>query len=385
MSARPAYGALDRLLHRVAFSRVLHGVELQKALAGIEDSMLARGLADGPPPRPVFVTALPRAGTTLLLSLFAALPEFATHTYRDMPFVLSPMLWNRVSRAFRKPAGLRERAHGDGMPVGYDSPEAFEEVLWMAFWRGKYRRHHILPWTTADRDAEFEIFFARHMRKVIAARAGGERPAAARYLSKNNANIARLTLLPRLFPDCRIAIPVRAPWPHARSLQRQHARFSRVHAADPFARRYMAWLGHFEFGAELRPIRFSGRVTGGTHADPAGIDFWLRYWIAAHEAILAAATGPNVVVVDYDRLCADPRPTLAVLGGALDVDDRQALTALAGGIRRPTAYAAPDGKHDQDLMLRAAELHDAVRGMCINHGPGRAPARPDVTGPGSRS
>ena len=93
----------------------------------------------------------------------------------------------------------------------------------------------------------------------------------------------------------------------------------------------------------------------------------------------------DVVVVDYDRLCADPRPTLAVLGGALDVEDRQALTALAGGIRRPTAYAAPDGKHDQDLMLRAVELHDAVRGMCINHGPGRAPARPDVTGPGSRS
>lgn len=373
MSARPAYGALDRLLHRVAFSRVLHGIELQKALAGIEDSVLARGLADGPPPRPVFVTALPRAGTTLLLSLLAALPEFATHTYRDMPFVLSPMLWNRVSHAFRKPAGLRERAHGDGMPVGYDSPEAFEEVLWMAFWRDKYRRHHIAPWTPADRDADFEIFFARHMRKVIAARAAGDGPAPARYLSKNNANIARLTLLPRLFPDCRVVVPVRDPWPHARSLQRQHMRFSRIHADDPFARRYMAWLGHFEFGAELRPIRFPGWTTGGGRADPAGIDFWLRYWIAAHEAILAAAAGPNVVVVDYDRLCTDPRRTLAAVGGALDIDDREALTAMAGGIRRPTAYAAPDGAHDPDLMLRAAELHDALRGVSINHGPGLTP------------
>ena len=29
-----------------------------------------------------------------------------------------------------------ERAHGDGMTIGYDSHEAFEEVLWRAFWPG---------------------------------------------------------------------------------------------------------------------------------------------------------------------------------------------------------------------------------------------------------
>jgi hypothetical protein len=369
VSARPAYGVLDRLLHEVAFNRTLHGIELQKTLAGVEDSMLGRNLAAGSPPQPVFVTALPRAGTTLLLSLLAALPDFATHTYRDMPFVLTPLLWNRLSRAFRKPTSAQERAHGDGVLVGYDSPEAFEEVLWMAFWRGKYHATHIDAWTPADRDPDFERFFARHMRKVIAARAGGDAPR--RYLSKNNANIARLALLPRLFPDCRIVVPLRDPWSHARSLRHQHERFTRIHADNRFARQYMGWLGHFEFGADLRPIRFPGKAEGGISEDPAGIDFWLRYWIAAHEAILGTDAAPNLVIVDYATLCAEPRSTLETLGGALDIENRDELSAMADGIRRPTAYASPDGEHDPTLMRRATELYRAMREDCINRPPRR--------------
>ena len=155
MNGSAGYSPLDRLLHTLAFGR---GCELQKILAGIEEAALARDLPDAPPSRPVFIAGLPRAGTTLLLSLLAALPEFATHTYRDMPFVLSPLLWDRLSRPFRRPAHARERAHGDGMLVDYDSPEAFEEILWMAFWRGKYHARHIQPWMPEDRDAHFERF-----------------------------------------------------------------------------------------------------------------------------------------------------------------------------------------------------------------------------------
>lgn len=365
MNGPAAYGALDRLLYALAFGR---GSELQKFLAGIEDATLARDLPDEPPPRPVFVAGLPRAGTTLLLSLLAALPEFATHTYRDMPFVLSPLLWDRVSRLFRQPGHARERAHGDGMLVDYDSPEAFEEVLWMAFWHGKYRTQDILPWSPDDRAAGFERFFARHMRKVIAAR-GRDDGRARRYLSKNNANIARLALLPRLFPDCRIVVPVRDPWSHARSLQRQHAHFSVIHAGDPFARRYMAWIGHFEFGAELRPIRFSGWGAGDERDAAASIEYWLRYWIAAHTKILAAAGSRNVILVDHAMLCASPRPTLMALAGALDIDDRVALIERAAGIRKPASGAAPDRNCAPALLRRANELYTALREVCLDAAP----------------
>ena len=88
MNHASAYSRIDRLLHRMAFS----GTQIQVALADIEDQVYARNIPTGPVARPVFVTALPRAGTTLLLEAVASLPEFATHTYRHMPFVLCPLL-----------------------------------------------------------------------------------------------------------------------------------------------------------------------------------------------------------------------------------------------------------------------------------------------------
>ena len=175
--------------------------------------------------RPVFITSLPRAGTTLLLEIVASLDAFTSHTYRDMPFLITPMLWHSISRPFQRPGTVVERAHGDGMTVGYDSPEAFEELLWRAFWPGKYLRDRIEPWQADDLDpyGEFEQFMMRHIRKLMALRAGS-RPA--RYVSKNNANVARIPKIRQLFPDAVILVPFRNPVDHAGSMLRQHLRFS---------------------------------------------------------------------------------------------------------------------------------------------------------------
>jgi hypothetical protein len=364
MTAHPAYTGLDRLLHRVALDRRFHGHALQKSLAELEQGFLGEDAPAAAPDAPVFVTALPRAGTTLLLDLLARVPAFASHTYRDMPFVLAPVLWGRLSSPFRKAAGASERAHGDGVMVGYDSPEAFEEVLWLAFWPDKYRADRILPWTAGDRAAGFEAFFARHMRSVIAARArerAGSPPA--RYLSTNNANIARLPLLPVLFPDCRVVVPLREPLVHCRSLLRQHRRFLELHARDPFARQYMDWIGHFEFGAGLRPIRFGddGEELAG---DPRELDFWLRYWISAHRTILSA--GDSVILFDYAGLCADPARSLGALADSLAIADADALVAGAEQIRRPAAEDRPADKGDPALRRHAAGLYEAALARCVN-------------------
>lgn len=351
MSTTQQYSWLDRLLHRVAFAQI----EVQQGLSTLEDRMFAGRIPATGPDRPVFVTSLPRAGTTLLLETLAGLGQFASHTYRDMPFVLCPMLWNRMSAGFRKTQDLRERAHGDGIAVGYDSPEAFEEVAWMAFWADKYLPDRIMPWTVADRDPEFEAFLRAHMRKIVALRAEGG--ATPRYLSKNNANMARLDLLPELFPDCRIVVPVRNPWSHVRSLRRQHARFLELHAADAFGRSYMTWLGHFEFGAALRPIDFGGWIERAGPLDPLGDGFWIAYWTNAYEAVLAAA-GPNIRFIDYDRLCADPAPMLEALADAVGLDDPTPLLARIDRFRPPTAYAPPDTAIPG--FARAMELHEAL-------------------------
>ncbi|MGL4541725.1 MAG: hypothetical protein ACRCUI_04355, partial [Polymorphobacter sp.] len=82
-SFESSYGRLDRLLHRLAFSTRA----LQLDFAESEDRKLHAQFGAIVPRPPLFITGLPRAGTTLLLDHVAALPEFATHIYRDMPFV----------------------------------------------------------------------------------------------------------------------------------------------------------------------------------------------------------------------------------------------------------------------------------------------------------
>ena len=55
---------------------------------------------------------------------------------------------------------------------------------------------------------------------------------------------------------------------------RQQARFSTAHASDGVARRYMAWIGHFEFGLNFRPINFSGWLDGRAIDSEPTADFW---------------------------------------------------------------------------------------------------------------
>src|SRR5262245_26410383 len=157
------YSATDRLLHRLAFCTR----KAQIGLADLEEVVFRDQLARHELDRPLFITALPRAGTTLLLQLCVGAGTFASHTYRHMPFVLIPMLWNRFSRGFRRFDAPRERAHGDGMLVSVDSPEAFEEAIWIAFWPKHYRRDRIVPWQEEE-DSLFQEFLTNHFKKIVA-------------------------------------------------------------------------------------------------------------------------------------------------------------------------------------------------------------------------
>jgi hypothetical protein len=352
MSAAPAYGRVDRALHRLAFG----ALGAQRRLAAVESRMFRDRIDPRHARRPVFVTSLPRAGTTVLLEALATLPGLAAATYRHMPFTLLPLLWTDASRRFQQAARPEERAHGDGLAVGYDSPEAFEETLWMAFWPEHYRDAGIRPWSAVGREPAFEAFFRQHMAKVVAAGP----PGASRYLSKNNANIARLPLIAAAFPDATVVVPIRDPFAQTASLLRQHRRFLELHARDDFALRYMEGLGHFEFGAALRPIRFRAAPPEPEATDTAA--FWLGYWADVYEAVLQTA-GPDVVFVDHDRLAADPRPHLAALAAAIGAAPCDRLEAAAAGFRPPPPAPAPDAP--PALVERAARLHATLRERCL--------------------
>src|SRR4029078_4449923 len=102
--------------------------------------------------------------------------------YCDVRFVLVACLCSSLAAAFRREGQLKPRAHGDGMQIDFDSPEALEEVLWLKFWEKKYLADGVVPWPSRPRQ-EFTTFLARHMRKIAFVRRG-DRAEGVRYISK---------------------------------------------------------------------------------------------------------------------------------------------------------------------------------------------------------
>jgi hypothetical protein len=347
------YSLLDRMLHRLAFSTS----SVQLAAADIEKSVWGTVYKMVVVKKPVFITSLPRAGTTLMLDALCRFPSVATHTYRDMPFVMAPVLWSRLSGGFRKSGESRERAHGDGMPFGYDSPEAFEEILWHAFWPEKYTDTSIGLWHANDLKDEASAFFIEHMKKIIALHRPG-RAHDGRYISKNNGNIARLEMIERMFPDAKILVPVRDPLEHAASMLRQHRNFLALHSADPFIRRYMADLGHFEFGDLHRPIAFPEIDTIISNRAPQEIDYWLAYWIAAFEYVLARRD--NVQLVSYEATCSGGRRALADICTYLEIFEEGMVDVIAKVFHSPSPRRCEKTDVDPVLLERAEGLHKAL-------------------------
>lgn len=343
------YGLLDRFVHRTAFA----STGIQKIVADMEDTLFQPQLAGVSTDKPVFVTSLPRAGTTLLLDRLSSLPEFATHTYRSMPFLLCPLLWDRLSNGFRKDGKPMERAHGDGMQIDFDSAEAFEEALWQAWWPEKYADERIAPWSAADEHDEFDTFFTNHLRKIIVTTRQRKGPAATRYLSKNNANIIRIDKLVSLFPDAHIVVPVREPVSHIASLHRQHLRFLKAHDDDAFARDYMRAIGHRDFGANLAPLAFAGFDADANRATE--MQFWLDYWIAAY-SMLAANKCDRLTFVCYEELCAEPAATLSWLVERLNVTCSD-LAELAADIKSQNRRTPIPDEIDRDKLDEAAGIY----------------------------
>jgi hypothetical protein len=353
------YSASNQMLHRLAFS----SRPAQIAIADWEDRLYCKELQATAAGDPVFIMALPRAGTTLLLELCANLDEFVTHTYRNMPFVLNPLLWQRYSRAFQTQDEARERAHGDGMQVSADSPEAFEEMLWMAFWKDHYRLDCIEPWTERDVNPEFVDFFQRHMQK-IALLQNDAAPAPRRYVSKNNLNIARASWIARTWPRAKLLILFRDPLQQAQSLLRQHKNFLDIHGRDSFAREYMAGIGHFDFGANLRPVDFADWL-GSAETEPTTLSFWLRYWTAAYRD-LAREASERIRFVDYDRFSKAPGPALEQIADYLAIRDRAAFVQQQERVQVNTRGNQSDQSAvDSALYQDAMSIHAQLRALSL--------------------
>lgn len=316
-----------------------------KWLGNVETQALADHIAGIRIEQPIYISGLARSGSTILLEILALHDTTATHAYKDFPPVLTPYFWNWfLDRAQKRDTVAVERAHGDGIAVTPDSPEALEEVLWMVFFPHVHDPAHSNVLDAATDAPAFASFYRNHLRKLLWLRGG------ARYLAKGNYNITRLEYLLQLFPDARFVMPVREPMSHIASLQRQHNHFCRIHRDDPRALRYMQRVGHFEFGLDRRAIN-----TGNTSEAAAIMAAWqqgrdveglARLWRNVHKHIVdrleaSPALRDATLIVRFEDLCDAPESTLRAVFDhcRLPVGDHFVAHAAAR-LRKPSYYEA---------------------------------------------
>ncbi|TMW14213.1 sulfotransferase [Alloalcanivorax gelatiniphagus] len=324
-------------------------------LGNLETRAVADAIEDLTVDRPLYVAGLARSGTTIVLEHLAGHPEVASHRYADFPFLPIPYWWNRwLSLVPGAHEEARERAHKDGIQVTSKSPEAFEEMLWMAFFPNAHDPDHSSVLGRDDRHPDFEAFYDQHIRKLLAIR---ER---RRYLAKGNYNLARLGYLHRLYPDARFLVMIRDPVWHIASLMKQQALFVAGETAEPRALEHMRRVGHYEFGLDRRAINMgndgeTARITALWQSGQE-VEGWARYWTAVYRQVADTldadrALGQAALVVRYEDLCGDADHTLAGVfrHAELPLSDPE-RQRLASGLHAPTYYQPRFDERERALI-----------------------------------
>jgi len=282
------YSWLQQKLHQIAISSQF----MREVTFDVESSVISKKQSTE---NHVFVAGLARSGTTILLNALYKSDEFSSLSYQDMPFVLAPNLWSKLSSS-KKHMDFMERAHGDGIKVSSESPEAFEEVFWMTF-------------NESDQDTKEK--FKSYVQLI------NQKYHKERYLSKNNQNIRRLELISAIFPYAKILIPYRNPIQHAYSLLSQHKRFIEDSKKDKFISNYMKWIGHTEFGPNYIPIH-SKNLKFENDLD---VNHWIEQWyLSYHNCLESLKDKDNVHFICYEQLCSSKDYWLDILK-ILDIKD----------------------------------------------------------------
>jgi hypothetical protein len=310
-------------------------------MAGLESRRLADRTQQLSVRMPIYVCGLARSGSTLLHEVISSHPSVATHRVKDFPLVFTPYWW-RHATANQRAQTPRERVHRDGVMITGDSPDALEEMLWMAFFPRCHDPSTCSLLQATDRRPEFESFYDLHIRKLLLAE------GKTRYAAKANYHIARLPYLARLWPDARFIIPVRDPATHIASLMRQNRWFSVGQRKHPRALAYMRRSGHFEFGLDRRPMHLGDpeKVCRVVRAWKAGDEVrgLAIYWDMVHgylARLLAenSAVRDAALVVRFESLCAAPAQVLQdVLRHCALQGGEQIAEGHAPRIRTPSYY-----------------------------------------------
>lgn len=297
------YTYFSKVFHRL----VLNSNQRLKMLFEIEKKIFLKG-NDNFDINCLFITGLPRSGSTILLNSLYQTNFFSSLKYSDMPFITCPNLWSKINFS-KKNILNHERAHKDGIKIDLQSPEAFEEVFWRSQFNLKYKdkiiyedNHH-----TEKISKEFKSFI-----KLIILK-----DKKKYYLSKNNNNIVRINFLIEKLKKKKIVILFRSPLDHCFSMLEQHKNFMKLHEENEFNLEYMNMLSHHEFGKNHKPICLDNFKTVSLTND---INYWLDYWIMVYQNLLNYAGNKDIIFLSYESLVEYPNKIIQKILKNLDIN-----------------------------------------------------------------
>jgi len=225
---------------------------LGKTIHTIESFQMKKKLKTTKIEKPIYITGLARAGTTITLEMLNKHPDVAAHRYLHMVLPYTPHWTQNIAHyvpiIMKSPT---ERLHKDRIAVTRDSPEAVEEIFWQKYFESTHDESKSSILNAHVQNPQFEAFYINHLKKLLIDR------KATRYLAKNNYNVARMEYLQKLFPDVKFIIIIRNPFDHIASLAKQDVILKELEQNDPRLLQWTKIIGHREFGTAKICINFN--------------------------------------------------------------------------------------------------------------------------------
>lgn len=258
--------------------------------------------------KPIFICGSPRSGTTLLTHILHQHNNLGSFEYKDLPFYKIPIIWDKISKIYYGKVEPSLRIHGDGLNVGLNSPDAFEELIWKNY-IDEYEKNGFCSYLNENyKNSKLEKILTEYIKKIIFLR------KSKRYLSKGNYNIFRLRYILQNFPSAKIIICCRNPLDTAKSLEQVHARFNDMAKEDSTFEKKLVELCHYEFGPQRKAI-FTNKINYEKI-----IDLWskkdefngyLIQWLSIYNMVIEkylnnSEINKKILLIDYDEFTKNP-------------------------------------------------------------------------------
>jgi hypothetical protein len=313
--------------------------------------------------RPIYITGLARAGTTITLEMLNKHPDIAAHRYLHMVLPYTPHwtqnIANYVPIIMKTPV---ERLHKDRIAVTRDSPEAVEEIFWQKYFPETHNEKSSNILDKNVQNPHFEVFYRDHLKKLLINR------KVTRYLAKNNYNVARMEYLQKLFPDVKFLIIIRNPFDHIASLAKQDGVLKELEQNDPRLLDWTKIIGHREFGTAKVCINFGDQETiqkirSLWKNKETYMEGWAIYWVKAYSYIhKTLKKNPKLkkasLVIRYEDLCESSELTIDQIIEHIEVDPEkftQIKKYYSKRLKKPTYYITKFSTDEQEKIIQITE------------------------------